>query len=349
MKHSTELINKIHNAPCGPGCYLYQDHLGNIIYVGKAKVLRKRVKQYFQRKPAEEKLQQLVSLITDVTYEETASELDALILEYKLIKQYKPWFNTQLKRDRQHPMLEIDVSQPYITLAITNRREKKDAVYIDCFRDIKQIMETLELLNRVWKIPICGKRSFSTKTHPCLNYHLGRCLGPCSKNINMDQYNRELHDLLKFVDQKEALAVDRLKKQINAHAESLEFEKAGQLNQYYNGLKSFQRRCNKLFTFPDNKRVILLIRPFHSMDFSIFYVACGKGILRQDFSGTLDERKLKDFLDQIEKKEIQMADEELLKGLAEIYAEKHYIEVLPRKRRRWIQTEIEAVCEKFLY
>lgn len=328
---SPALSEKVRQAPAGPGCYLFKDVLGHIIYVGKGKSIRNRVRQYFQSSRHEQmwdKMWTLVHTIADVDFVETATELDALLEEYRLIKQYRPWFNSQLKRDRVHPYLRIHhQAGQYAALSVCEAKQEDGARYYGGFFDDKDARAALEAIGRVWKTPACGKSVFLPGKRACLQYHLGACLGPCEGKIGLEDYHKVISEVTRFLDGRSQRICQRLKKQMSMHAADLEFEAAAVCQSHLADLEYLQRKCTKTYHFSLDKNIILLIRPYHSSSCAVFYIQNGRAIARKDFSTQLDDRGLQDLVKQIEICVPLAEDNWLEKGLAEIYADKQCLSI----------------------
>lgn len=344
---SPKLAEKIRCAPLEPGCYLFKDASGYVIYVGKGKNIRSRVRQYFQASrhtDQRDKVTKLVRVTTDVEFVITGSELDALLLEYRLIKQYKPWFNSQLKRETIHPYLRIDAAGPYKALSISNRHPEASARYYGGFYDSDEVSEALNLLHQVWKTPVCKKSSYSPGSRACLQYHLGNCLAPCSGNADPEAYERTIRAVSRFLDGSRTI-FGRLEKQMLKSAAALEFEQAAACRELIAKLERLQRKCQKMYHFPPDRDVILLIRAYRSDEFSIFYIKKGSAAARQTFKNRLNQECLEALLSQI-REGAALPDNmipnqtlphylnpdrgRLENGLTEIYADKLFL-VVPRR------------------
>lgn len=212
--------NKLALLPELPGCYLMKDRQGTVIYVGKAKVLKKRVRSYFTGSH-DGKTQLLVSEIEDFEYIVTSSDLEALILELNLIKKYDPKYNVMLKDDKSYPYIKI-TNEKYPRI-ITTRKVKKDkAKYFGPYPNVAAANETKKLLNRIYPLRKCNR----LPDRVCLYYHLGQCLAPCVKDIDPKVYEEMTNEIVKFLNGGHEDVKKELEKKMLDAAEKLEFEQA---------------------------------------------------------------------------------------------------------------------------
>lgn len=220
---------KLSQMPAMPGIYIMKDDKGNIIYVGKAKSLKDRVRQYFMNSgnlPAKTKV--MVSLISDIETIITSTETEALILERNLIKLHKPKYNVLLKDDKNYPLIKITVKEEYPRIIMTRKVEDDGARYFGPYTSAYDIRETIESIGRIYPLKSCKKkfpRDFR-KERPCMNYQIGRCLAPCQGNIDPMIYRRMIEDVCRFLSGNTDKIIREFEKEMNRHAEALDFEKA---------------------------------------------------------------------------------------------------------------------------
>lgn len=281
------LAEKVKTAPTQPGCYLFMDKQGYVIYVGKAKNLRSRVKSYFTKAAAaDERIEYLVPRIADVAYRVADSELDALLLEYRLIKQHKPWFNSQMKADKQRPYLRISSEEPYATLSICVEAADDGAAYYDFFTDEEDVKQTLILLCKVWGLPQCGQRSFAKAQSPCLYHSLGHCMAPCRGTADPAKYAATLDETRRLFSGKPVSRMRELKQDMEHAAEALEFERAATSKALLESLRRVQRKSRSRFHLPSSGATLVFIRPHREKAFSVFYALDGQVLRRTDFPAT---------------------------------------------------------------
>ena len=216
-----ELIKtKIDNIPTNPGVYLMKNINEEVIYVGKAKSLKKRVPQYFLR-PHEGKTQKMVNDVVDFDVIITSNEREALILEMNLIHKYDPKYNILLKDDKTYPYIEITNDEhPFIKIA--RKIKNKKSTFFGPYPDSKAAYEILNLLNRIFPLRKCNK----IPKEECLYYHMHQCLGPCIKNISKEDYDKVILDIKKIMKGDTKELVNSLKEDMYKFSENLEFEKA---------------------------------------------------------------------------------------------------------------------------
>jgi excinuclease ABC subunit C len=178
------LEEKLQLLPAAPGVYIHKDADGKIIYVGKAKVLKNRVRSYFQSsKGHDRKTRELVRRIADLEFIVTDNEVEALVLESNLIKKHKPRFNVLLKDDKQYPHLKLTISEAFPRVMITRRVQRDGALYFGPFLPASLARRTIDLINRTFQLRSCEIEIDGQLPRPCLEYHIKRCLGPCVKDL----------------------------------------------------------------------------------------------------------------------------------------------------------------------
>ena len=226
------LQKKLELLPDNPGCYLYKDNIGEIIYVGKAKNLKNRVKSYFTG-THNKKTQTLVSKIEDLEYIIVNSEKEALLLENNLIKKYRPYFNIRLKDDKSYPYLMI-TKEEHPRLLMTRKYKKSNKnIYFGPYVDIKSATEVKKILDKIYPLRKCNP----VEKRPCMYYQIGECIGPCAKKITADDYKSQISKIKSFLtgNTKEILA--DLQSKMQEHIKNLEFEAAGQVHNYIKSIE----------------------------------------------------------------------------------------------------------------
>ncbi|MGB9667631.1 MAG: excinuclease ABC subunit UvrC [Thermosulfidibacteraceae bacterium] len=222
----TDIIEKVEKSPSLPGCYLWKDRNGNVLYVGKAKNLKNRLRSYL-RDELPYKIKIMLKKVDDLEIIVTDTELNAYILEQNLIKTYKPPFNTLLKDDKSYPYLRIALKDPYPFIEITRRPVKDDSIYLGPYPHAQALRETLKILTKAFLIRQCKKDLKKLKqTRPCLKYQIGMCLGPCSNLVSREEYGRIIEELINFLKGKKREFIKKLEEEMYKASENLEFEKA---------------------------------------------------------------------------------------------------------------------------
>lgn len=226
------LQKKLELLPDNPGCYLYKDNIGEIIYVGKAKNLKNRVKSYFTG-THNKKTQTLVSKIEDLEYIIVNSEKEALLLENNLIKKYRPYFNIRLKDDKSYPYLMI-TKEDHPRLLMTRKYKKNNKnIYFGPYVDIKSAMEVKKILDKIYPLRKCNP----VEKRPCMYYQIGECIGPCAKKINADVYKEQISKIRSFLTGNTKEILTDLKNKMQEHVKNLEFEAAGQIHNYIKSIE----------------------------------------------------------------------------------------------------------------
>jgi excinuclease ABC subunit C len=218
--------------PDKPGVYLMKNSLGEIIYVGKAKILKNRVRQYFQSsKNHSEKVKAMVKNIAEFEYIVTDSEMEALILECNLIKKHRPRYNILLKDDKHYPFIKITTNEDYPRVFMTRILAKDGAKYFGPYTDVSAVYETLDLIKKVFPIRTCKMaiKEGETKVRPCLNYQIGLCNAPCAGYVSKEEYGKLVQDIIDLLSGKDKHIIKGLKVQMEEEAKELEFEKAAAL------------------------------------------------------------------------------------------------------------------------
>lgn len=223
------LTEKLKILPTEPGVYLMKDQYGEIIYVGKAKVLRNRVRSYFQESRHHTyKTDILRQHIYDLDYIVTDSEVEALILESNLIKKHQPHFNIRLKDDKTYPFIKVTTHEDFPCLIKTRLVKKDGARYFGPYADVDAVYKTIKILRKLFPLRMCKKNIEVGKEEerPCLNYHIKKCPGPCIGAIRKEEYSRIVKEVTLFLEGRSDELVRDLKRKMNAAAEDLDFEKA---------------------------------------------------------------------------------------------------------------------------
>jgi excinuclease ABC subunit C len=194
------LVSELDSLPRGPGVYLFRDTAGDVLYVGKAKSLRSRVRSYFQRGDGRAGTAQLVERIADVEVILTRTEAEALHLEQNLVKRHRPPFNIRLRDDKSFPYIAVTVADEYPRIMFTRERHRRDTVYFGPYANAKKVRETLDVLNRVFRFRPCeGPRPGRHSGIPCLDFHIDRCFAPCIGAISKEDYGQIVEGVIAFL------------------------------------------------------------------------------------------------------------------------------------------------------
>ncbi len=237
--------DKLANLPLCPGVYIMKDCEDNIIYVGKSKLLKNRVSQYFQNSSVHSpKTVAMVSQIADFEYIITDTENEALALECNLIKKHLPKYNILLKDDKQYPYIKITINEDFPRVFMTRQVKKDGGLYLGPFMSALNLKEAIEELRRIFKIRSCNQHITKGNRHkrPCLYYQIGQCSAPCCGNIAAEEYKNVVSQIIEVLNGNCKNIIKELDEKMTAAAETLEFEKAAQFRNKIYAIKSFEEK-----------------------------------------------------------------------------------------------------------
>lgn len=279
------LEEKLANLPIAPGVYLHKNAEGKIIYVGKAKNLRNRVRSYFQNSRNHDvKTRELVKRIVDLEFIVTDSEVEALILEANLIKRHKPRYNVLLKDDKQYPHLKLTINEPFPRVMITRRLNKDGALYFGPFLPASLARRTVELIHKTFQLRTCNLVIDGKLPRPCLEYHIKRCLGPCVKELcTQNEYQEAVRDVRLVLEGKNKELADQLEQRMWQMAQNQRYELAAK----YRDLRKtilYLAEQQKMATQPDRDVDIFAYhREGPRLALQLFTMREGKIIGRREF------------------------------------------------------------------
>ena len=281
------LAEKLASLPINPGCYIYKNADGEIIYIGKAKVLKNRVRSYFQKSASHSpKTKRLVARIADMDWIVTDTELEALILECNLIKKHRPKYNILLKDDKHYPYLQLTTSEPFPRLLITRRVKQGDGNrYFGPFTNSGAVGETMNLVYRLFPLVTCRKPwTNKAEQRPCLYHHMGRCPeAPCAGIADRDRYNLAVKDVELFLSGRQDKLVRELKAKMEAAAESLEYERAAKIRDQINSLNQIIERQKVVNTTGGDQDVLAVVADELGAAVQMFFIRGGKLIGQEHF------------------------------------------------------------------
>jgi len=273
------------NLPESPGVYIMRDETDTVIYVGKAKVLKNRVKSYFQaRDDRDVKTAQLVSHVHSLEYIVTHTEAEALILENTLIKRYKPKYNILLKDDKTYPHIRITVQEDFPRIEITRKIQKDGAKYLGTYAKISAVRDSLELLRRLFPIRTCKRQISEEKPQrPCLYHHIGLCSAPCAGYISKEEYGELIKNAIAFLEGRQDDVIKKLEAQMEELAENLEFEKAAAIRDRLKNIHVLYTKQAVSSTKFDERDVIALYSDQWHYAASVLTIRGGKLIGKRAF------------------------------------------------------------------
>ena len=323
------LLEQIKLVPTQPGCYLYYDKEGTIIYVGKAKNLKRRVYSYFHKQHESPKTNILVSQIEKLEYIITDSEVEALILESHLIKQHKPKYNILLKDDKKYPYFLItDEDFPRIQVVRKKNLNPDKGRFYGPYTDVGAMYATLDFLKRLFPLKQCKTPKFTNR--PCLYYHIGKCLAPCQGKVTPEEYQKLIQQVELFLSGKQSELLKQIQVQMQKYAESEQFEKAAKMRDSYLDLQKTLERQKVVYENTKlNEDIIAVIYEDGILAIVIMMIREGRLIDKKDFTY---------FVDNVDKTEY-----------FEIFFRDYYTNLKLEFPDRIISKDLEEVGEKELY
>ncbi len=273
--------DELKKLPAKPGVYLMKDKDDNVIYVGKAVILKNRVRQYFRKNEKTARIQRMVSLIDHFEYIVVESEDEALILECNLIKKYRPKFNVLLKDDKTYPYIKIDVKSEYPTVIMTRRILNDGSKYFGPYPSSSSCKEMISFIKEKFQIRQC--RNFKSKDRVCLNYHIKKCLGPCVRYVSSEEYKKQIDQIILLLDGKIDKIIKELSKQMNEFSINQEYEKAGEIRDRILAIERVTEKQKVANVSENNIDVIGLYKNEVSVCIEIFFVRGSKMIGREHY------------------------------------------------------------------
>ena len=306
-KYPVTLREKLTMLPAATGCYLMKGSDGGIIYVGKAKILKNRVRSYFQKgADLTRRKRQMVYEIADLDWIVTDTELEALILESNLIKKHHPSYNVRLRDDKSYPYISITLSEewPRAVYARKLRMQPKEKdKYYGPYTDTEAVRETLRIIRRVFRIP-CGYRfPEQSKGKACMYYHINQCTGVCAGKILKEEYMSIIQDVMAFLEGRREQLVDKLLSQMDEAAENLQFERAGKLRDQVSAIQKLIARQKVISSAHEDQDVIAIVTDNGNAIAEMFFIRGGKLIGQEHFmliNASSDElaESLREFIEQ---------------------------------------------------
>lgn len=292
--------------PESPGVYIMRDKTDDIIYVGKAKILKNRVRQYFQNSANHSlKVKQMVSNIDHFEYIVTGSEVEALILENNLIKKHNPKYNILLKDDKTYPYIKVTTNEMFPRVFVTRKLLKDKNKYFGPFTNSSAVKENIALIDKIWQVRRCSKvfpRDIG-KGRPCLNYHIGQCKAVCTGNVSEEEYNKMIGEILDFLGGKTENVVKNLTSKMLKYSAEMEFEKAAEVRDTIESIKILNQKQIIENLHIDDRDIIGFARGIRECIMQIFFIRGGKITGREHFmleecEGVEDKELMTQFVQQ---------------------------------------------------
>ena len=274
--------------PASPGVYIMKDKFGNVIYVGKAVSLKNRVRQYFQSsKNHSDKVRSMVKNIFSFEYIMTDSELEALILECNLIKKYKPKYNILLRDDKTYPYIKVTVNEDYPRVLKVRRTLKDKAKYFGPYSNVSAVNDTIDIIRNIYPIRTCNidmDKAIKSGMRPCLNYHIKKCIGPCTGMVSKKEYMDMIDEILLFLSGKEDKLVGVLEEKMKAASMVLDFEEAASYRDKISSLKDVMEKQKISNVQNDSDQDVIAMANFdQEACVQVFFIRNGKVSGRENF------------------------------------------------------------------
>ncbi|EQK41411.1 excinuclease ABC subunit C [[Clostridium] bifermentans ATCC 638] len=293
-----DIQEQLKKLPAEPGVYLMKNENDKIIYVGKAISLKNRVRQYFQSsKNHTSKVKSMVKNIAKFEYIITDSELEALILECNLIKQYRPKYNVLLRDDKTYPYIKVTVNEDYPRVLKVRKVLKDKAKYFGPYTNITAVNDTLEIIRNTYPIRTCNidiEKAIANKVRPCLNKHIKKCIGPCTGEVSKEEYNKMIEEVILFLSGKEERLIEILKEKMNKCAMDFNFEDAAIYRDKIRSLEDMvQKQKIDSGTSDLNEDIIAMARAHDEACVQVFFIRNGKIVGREHFilEGVMDSSR----------------------------------------------------------
>ena len=279
QKISKKIKQKLTLLPTSPGVYIMKSASGNIIYIGKARVLKNRVRSYFRGIPSDNKTEELVNKIADLDYILTKTEDQALVLEANLIRKHKPKYNIQLKDDKSKPFIKITIKEPFPQVFITRELKKDGSKYFGPYPDIKALRKTIRIIEWIFPIRTCTRNILKGEPlfqRPCINFQLGKCSAPCVGNISIEEYRKNVTALIQFIKGRNHDVINDFTLRMKECSDKLKFEEAAKFRDKIANIQKLNRSKNMFFTDEKNRDVIGIYQEGSRAAVAVLKILSGK-------------------------------------------------------------------------
>ena len=281
-----DIQEELKKLPNKPGVYIMHDKEDAIIYVGKAIILKNRVRSYFRESANHSpKIAKMVSLVERFEYIVTDSELEALVLENNLIKEHRPKYNTMLKDDKTYPYIKVTMADVYPRILFSREMKKDKSKYFGPYTSAGAVKDTIELINKLYKLRTCNRKlpRDAGKERPCLNYHIHQCKAPCQNWVGPEEYKKQVDEALEFLNGNYAKILKELQQKMELASENLEFEEAATYRDLLNSVKQVAQKQKITDSEGEDRDVIALAKDGQDAVVQVFFVRNGKLIGREHF------------------------------------------------------------------
>ncbi len=281
MQNIKEELKKL---PDSPGVYIMHDKADNIIYVGKAINLKRRVSSYFQTRPRSPKIEKMISLIDHFEYIMVESEMEAFVLECNLIKENRPKYNTMLMDDKTYPFVKITLFEKYPKIYLTRRHPKDGAKYFGPYTNVTAVREILKMFRKLYGYRTCEKKLDGSKVErPCLYHQVGECPGPCSGKVSEEEYKKGINEIIRFFEGDTAGVVKDLKSKMLKCSENMEFEQAAAYRDMLNNIQEMTQVQRVTASDDMNRDVIGIAMKDFKAIVQVFFIRSGKMVGREHY------------------------------------------------------------------
>ena len=281
-----DIEEELKKLPASPGVYIMHDAHDDIIYVGKAVILKNRVRQYFQSsRNHTPKIRRMVSQVARFEYIVTDSEMEALVLECNLIKQHRPKYNTMLKDDKTYPYIKVTVGEDFPRILLVRSMKKDKARYFGPYTSAQSVRDTIDLVQKIYMLRNCSRnlpRDIG-KERPCLYYHMGQCEAPCKGGVSKEAYAGHVKDAIHFLGGNFEPVISMLTEKMMAASAELDFEKAASFRDLLASVKQIDQKQKITSAEQDDKDVIAFAREKDDAVVQVFFIRGGKLIGREHF------------------------------------------------------------------
>lgn len=281
-----DIQEELKKLPNKPGVYIMHDKEDAIIYVGKAIILKNRVRSYFRESANHSpKIAKMVSLVERFEYIVTDSELEALVLENNLIKEHRPKYNTMLKDDKTYPYIKVTMADVYPRILFSREMKKDKSKYFGPYTSAGAVKDSIELINKLYKLRTCNRKlpKDAGKERPCLNYHIHQCKAPCQNWISPEEYKKQVDEALEFLNGNYAKILKELQQKMETASENLEFEEAATYRDLLSSVKQVAQKQKITDSEGEDRDVIALAKDEQDAVVQVFFVRNGKLIGREHF------------------------------------------------------------------
>lgn len=294
-----KIEHRLKTLPDSSGVYIMKNRDGEIIYVGKAKVLKNRVRSYFRSHNHPPKVEAMVSNVEDFEYIITDSEMEAFVLENNLIKEHSPRYNILLKDDKTYPFLKITVNEEYPRIFVTRTVKRDGAKYFGPYLSAIVLRDLIELIKEIFKIRSCSKNfpSEISTTRPCLYYHIGKCVGVCRGDVSSAEYKEIIKEIISFLNGKYENVQKSLTEQMMKAASDMNFKKAAQLRDRLRAVEMLSKKQKIVSAGGADSDAIAFFEKNGHICFQLFFIREGKVIGRENyFADGVEELDVKQLL-----------------------------------------------------